>query len=58
MSSRDAKGAESIEPAAELLSGREAGIISESGSEEDCGEVEGFFAGVSRVLSAGARGFQ
>jgi len=51
----DTEGAESVKLAAESLLGREAGVVSESGSEEGCWGVEGFVAGVSRVISAGAR---
>ena len=50
----DAKGADSVEPAAELSPGREAGVVSESGSEEYYGRFEGFVAGIVRVLSTGA----
>ena len=52
---RDTKGADFVEPAAELLSGRKAEVVSEFGSEEGHGRVEGFVAGVSYVPSTGAR---
>ena len=52
----DAKGDESVEPDTESLSGHKFGVVFESGSEEGREGVEGVVAGVSCVLSAGARG--